>query len=76
MLIGEMFEKPIDRDIKGVIKVGQKDEENIYQELNEYVVTDELKKHFSEFFNIYAKGTTIPIACSSVCASSFWKECF
>lgn len=30
MQIEEMFEKPIDRNIKGVIKVGQKDEENIY----------------------------------------------
>ena len=48
-----MFEKPIDRDIKGVIKVGQKDEENIYQELDEYVVTDELQKHFREFFGNY-----------------------
>ena len=53
MKIGEMFEKPIDREINGVIKVGQKDEENIYQELNEYVVTDELRKHFKEFFSVY-----------------------
>lgn len=29
----EMFYKPIDRDIKGVIKVGQADNENIKQEL-------------------------------------------
>ena len=29
MKIKEMFKKPIDRDIKGVIKVGQKEEENI-----------------------------------------------
>ena len=41
-----MFEKDITRDIKGVIKVGQNDEENIYQELDEYVVTNELLKHF------------------------------
>ena len=41
-----MFEKQIDRDIKGVIKVGQSDEENVYQELDEYVVTKELLKHF------------------------------
>jgi len=67
-----MFEKPIDRDIKGVIKVGQKDEENIYQELNEYVVTDELKKHFSEFFNIYAKGTSIPTDDMGVWISGFF----
>ena len=31
MQIKEMFEKQIDRDIKGVIKVGQSDEENVYQ---------------------------------------------
>lgn len=56
MLIGEMFEKPIDRDIKGVIKVGQKEEENVYQELNEYVVTNELLKHFREFFSNYSNS--------------------
>ena len=32
MQIRNMFDKPIDRDIKGVIKVGQSDEENIFQE--------------------------------------------
>lgn len=72
MQIKEMFEKPIDRNIKGVIKVGQKDEENIYQELNEYVVTDELKKHFSEFFNIYSKGTTTPTDDIGVWISGFF----
>ena len=46
MQIKEMFEKQIDRDIKGVIKVGQSYEENVYQELDEYVVTKELLKHF------------------------------
>lgn len=72
MQIKEMFEKPIDRNIKGVIKVGQKDEENIYQELNEYVVTDELKKHFSEFFDIYSKGVTTPTDDIGVWISGFF----
>ena len=49
MQIKDMFEKQIDRDIKGVIKVGQSDEENVYQELDEYVVTKELLKHFTPF---------------------------
>ena len=48
-----MFSKPIDRDIKGVIKVGQDDDANIKQELEEYVVTRELQKHFSDFFASY-----------------------
>ena len=56
MQIKEMFEKQIDRDIKGVIKVGQSDEENVYQDLDEYVVTKELLKHFRDFFDNYEKG--------------------
>ena len=56
MQIKDMFEKQIDRDIKGVIKVGQSDEENVYQELDEYVVTKELLKHFRDFFDNYEKG--------------------
>ncbi|AGL00730.1 BREX system P-loop protein BrxC [Desulfoscipio gibsoniae] len=56
MLIKDMFVKRIDRDIKGVIKVGQADDENIRQELEEYVVTRELQKHFADFFGSYKKG--------------------
>ena len=58
MIIKDMFAKPIDRDIKGVIKVGQDDNANIGQELEEYVVTRELQKHFSDFFASYKKGIT------------------
>lgn len=58
MIIKEMFQKPIDRDIKGVIKVGQDDNLNIQQELEEYVVTRELQRHFSNFFTSYKKGIT------------------
>lgn len=56
MIIKNMFAKPIDRDIKGVIKVGQDDNVNIQQELEEYVVTRELQKHFRDFFASYKKG--------------------
>ena len=56
MQIREMFQKPIDRDIKGVIKVGQGDSANIKQELEEYVITRELNKHFADFFASYKRG--------------------
>ena len=52
----DLFLKKIDRDIKGVIKVGQEDDENIKQELEEYVVTDELNKHIDTFFESYKEG--------------------
>ena len=56
MKIQEMFVKDIARDIKGVIKVGQGEDANVRQELEEYVVTRELQKHFAEFFSAYKKG--------------------
>ncbi|MGO3018693.1 MAG: BREX system P-loop protein BrxC [Anaerococcus sp.] len=56
MLIKDMFAKEIDRDIQGVIKVGQSKDENIKQELEEYVVTKELQRHFKDFFSDYKQG--------------------
>lgn len=56
MQLKKMFYKDIERDIKGVIKIGQEDNYNVHQELEEYVVTRELSKHFSEFFESYKKG--------------------
>ncbi|MFA6856054.1 MAG: BREX system P-loop protein BrxC [Treponema sp.] len=56
MTIKEIFAKPIDRDIQGVIKVGQNDTANAFQELDEYVVTRELSKHFRDFFSSYKNG--------------------
>jgi len=54
--IKEIFYKKIDRDIKGVIKIGQDDDSNVYQELEEYVVTRELSRHFGTFFDAYKKS--------------------
>lgn len=46
MRIKDMFVRKIDREIQGVIMVGQDETTNISQELEEYVVTRELQKHF------------------------------
>ena len=56
MLIKDIFLKRIDRPINGVIKVGQDDQANVRQELEEYVVTKELAKHFRSFFDAYRLG--------------------
>lgn len=56
MKIREMFYKKIDREIKGVIKVGQADGENVFQELDEYVVTSELSKYMGRFFDAYERS--------------------
>ena len=54
MIIQEIFENDIDRKINGVIQVGQSADDVIEQELDEYVITKELKKHFISFFNYYS----------------------
>ena len=56
MNIGQMFAKPINRDIKPVVKPGQVDDATVKLELQEYVVTQELQKHFAEFFSNYRLG--------------------
>ena len=52
MRIQDMFVDDINRKINGVIKVDQEDT-TTEQELNEYVITRELKRHFISFFNYY-----------------------
>ena len=39
-----------------LIKVGQGDDANVKQELEEYVVTRQLQKHFATFFDAYKRG--------------------
>ena len=56
MQIEELFAKKIDREIQGVIIVGQGEDTDVSQELEEYVVTRELEKHFRDFFAAYKKG--------------------
>jgi len=51
MKIKNLFKNDIERKIPGVIKIGQ--DEYIKQELDEYVVTRELRSHFSNFFKAY-----------------------
>lgn len=45
MIIQNMFEEDINRPINGVIKVDQDELGVIEQEVKEYVITKELKKH-------------------------------
>ncbi|CAK0769572.1 hypothetical protein CCP2SC5_490005 [Azospirillaceae bacterium] len=56
MLIQDIFIKSIARPINGVIKADQLDEESIWQELDEYVVTRELGVHLRKLFDAYLKS--------------------
>lgn len=63
MAIKDLFLKPLERSINGVVKADQSDDATVWQELEEYVVTNELEKHFRDFFESYCtdlKDPSIP----------------
>ena len=60
MQLQYIYKSDINRDINGVIKVAQADEASIEQELREYIITRELRKHFNTFFNNYEKSLSVP----------------
>ncbi len=72
MKIQKMFAKQIDRPITGVIKVGQNAENDKKQELEEYVVTRELTRHFREFFDNYGRSMDYPTDEMGVWISGFF----
>lgn len=72
MRIQDMFERDIDRDINGVVKVAQEDEAAVEQELSEYVVTRELGRHFASFFDSYEHALDTPTDKVGVWISGFF----
>ena len=72
MKIQSMFKDDINRKINGVVKVGQDEDSVLIQELEEYVITKELKKHFISFFNNYSDAFDEPTADVGVWISGFF----
>ena len=72
MKIQSMFKDDINRKINGVVKVDQDESSVLVQELNEYVITRELKKHFITFFNNYNESFDETTADIGVWISGFF----
>ena len=68
----DMFYDDINRKVNGVIKVDQDETSVISQEVREYVITKELKKHFISFFNYYGDSFTTPTSDMGVWISGFF----
>lgn len=60
MKIKELFTKPINRPINGVIKAEQMDADSVWQELDEFVVTKELDIHLRKFLDTYLHAIDNP----------------
>ena len=53
-MIEKLFKKDIHRDIEGVIKADNLTDEAVFQEVDEYVITNDLNKKLDEFFEEYS----------------------
>lgn len=73
MKIQSMFQKDINRDINGVVKVAQDDEKSLHQELSEYIITKELRRHFRTFLITIPKPLISP-RIKWVCGSPAFLE--
>lgn len=71
-MIRNMFKDNINRNIRGVVKVGEQGDDVVAQELGEYVVTRELRKHFSKFFDAYSAAFGEPTDDIGVWISGFF----
>ena len=71
-MIKDIFKKEIDRKIEGVIKADIIDDDSIFNEVDEYVVTDELNKKFDNFFDVYATTIGKPSQSIGVWISGFF----
>ena len=67
----DIYLKNIERPIQNVIKI-QESQEIIQQELSEYVVTKELKKHLGKFFSAYDRSLTEETDKTGVWISGFY----
>jgi len=56
MKIRDLFVKDIQRNINGVVKADQLDDANVWQELDEFVVTREIETYLDRFFARYASA--------------------
>ncbi|WP_107841263.1 BREX system P-loop protein BrxC [Metasolibacillus meyeri] len=72
MIIKDIFKEDINRPINGVVQAGQIDEETIYTELREYVVTDEILNSLKEFYKNYEGVYKVPTKDVGVWISGFF----
>lgn len=76
MKIKELFAKPIGRPINGVIKADQRDDESVWQELDEYVATKQVTDYLRRFFDAYLATVDNPNDPAIVARMGVWVSGF
>lgn len=71
-MIKNVFKKDIKRTIEGVIKADNLNDDSVFQEVDEYVITNDLSKKLDEFFELYSSTIGKPTESIGVWISGFF----
>ena len=71
-IIKSLFSNDIHRRIEEVIKVDQTDEEILRDEINEYVVTDAIRSHYTKIYDAYRETPNKPHEGIAIWVSGFF----
>src|SRR5450631_2354859 len=70
--IGELLSRPLNRKIEEIIQVDQGDEQSVYDEITEYVVTDSIRQQYHQLFKAIAEAPSEPHEGIGVWVSGFF----
>ena len=76
MKIKEVFTHDINRCINRVVRAEQLQDDVVWQELDEFVVTRELEQHLSRFFGAYTDAINHPLDPTISCKMGVWISGF
>ena len=76
MKLQQLFNKDISRPINGVVKADQVGNDTVFIELDEYVITGELKGHIEQFFKYFMPSVDDPQKASETGKSGIWVSGF
>src|SRR5262245_63758199 len=71
-LIKSLFANDITRRIEEVIKVDQTNDDILRDEINEYVVTDAIRAHYTGIFDVYSETPNKPHEGIAIWVSGFF----
>ena len=72
LTIKNILQKDIERKINGVVKADSNEKDTIITELNEYVVTEEIRERLTKFFDKYVDSINFPTEDMGVWISGFF----
>jgi hypothetical protein len=71
-IIKDLLQRDLSKKIEGIVKVDQSDENSVFTELTEYVVTERIKEQYHRILNAIAEAPSFPTEGVGIWISGFF----